>query len=261
VKKRPLFLLAIIAFLIAACGTASTQAVEPTEDLEEPPATSAPTEAPTTAPSPEASATPQASATPEGRIFRDDFDGQLAEGWTWLNENPDNWQITADGWLELVGEDAFALDGGLGQNNMLFRDLPPGNVAITAHVQADPDTNFQQAALWLWQDSTSYVDLNRGYCANCVGSGVYFDYRIPGLPQGTYQTPVAETDVYLRIEITADQITLFYSVDGVSWERLGRFGNVFTFQQVGLGVSNVDPFGADDDLTAGFDWFEITTLP
>ena len=260
-KKRFWFPLATVAFLIAACGSASTLAVDSTEVVEEPPATSAPTEAVTATPSPEPSATPQASATPEGLIFRDDFGEQLAEGWTWLNENPANWAISGDGWLEIVGDDTFALDGGLGQNNMLLRELPAGNFAITVHLQAEPDTNFQQAALWLWQDETSFVGLNRGFCAPCAGTGVYFDYKIPGLPPGNYATALEATDVYLRIEIGSEQISMFYATEPGDWVRVGRFGNVFAFTQVGLGVSNVDPFGVDDNLTGRFDWFEITTLP
>ena len=216
----------------------------------------------TEVPIPEESPTPDPSPTPEGLVFRDDFSGELAQGWIWGNENPEKWSLTEDRGLEIIGEDAFDLSGDFPQNNVLLRELPQGEIAVTVHLEADPDTDFQQAALWLWESGETYVRINRGYCSHCGGSGFFFDYVIPGLPNGSYELPgFDQTDVYLRIEITSDMISLYYGLEPGQWQRLGRFGNAFQFDQVGIGVTNLDPFGADDDLVARFDWFEITELP
>jgi len=199
--------------------------------------------------------------TPIGQIFRDDFSNGMDSSWRWENENPDNWSISNDGFLEIIAEDDFGLDQEFPMKNMLFRDLPEGEIVITMHLEAEPDTNFQQAAIWLWENGDTHVSVNRGFCAPCGGGGFYFDYNIPGLAPTTYQLPgYDQTDVYLRIEISADQISLYYAVEENQWERLGRFGNLFAFTQVGIGISNIDPFGSDDDLLARIDYFEITAL-
>ena len=225
--------------------------------MPEPTATDEPTS--TTEPKPTATEEPTPTSTPEGLLFRDDFNGELAPGWRWENENSDNVSFSDDGWLVIVAEDQYQSEEEFPFTNMLLRDLPPGEVVVTLHLEADPDTNFKQASLMLWQDETTHVVVNRGFCAPCGGSGFYFDYIVPGLEPNSYQLPGFEnTDVYLRIEIAAETISMYYALEPDQWERLGQFGNFFEFTQVAIGTSNIDPAGVDDDLTARFDWFEIT---
>jgi hypothetical protein len=103
------------------------------------------------------------TATPENQLFRDDFNGLLQPGWTWENENPNRWNLTSDGWLEILGEDA-ALLYGQAQSNLLWRELPESDFAITVHLNAVPVANFQQATIYLYEDTQNYVAINRGYC-------------------------------------------------------------------------------------------------
>ena len=41
----------------------------------------------------------RAETAPETILFEDCFEGKLADGWTWLRENPDTWRLR-DGALE-----------------------------------------------------------------------------------------------------------------------------------------------------------------
>jgi pyrimidine-specific ribonucleoside hydrolase len=110
------------------------------------------------------------ATTPENQIFRDDFEGALQPGWTWENEKPDHWALTPDGWLQILGEDAGLLYG-QAQSNLLWRELPEGNFAITVHLQAAPVVNFQQATIYLYEDLQNYIAINRGFCGPCLPGG------------------------------------------------------------------------------------------
>ena len=253
--------LVICALVLAACQSPQTAQQPPaTESVEQP--TNAPV--PTNTPMPTNTAlpteTPRPTNTPlpAGVLFRDDFNGEFQDGWRWQNENPEKWAFTDDGWLQIVGQDGFILDGGENlQTNMLWRDIPSGDIVVTVHIVTKPNTNFQQTAIFLYEDGENFIVINRGFCEPCGGNGIYMDYRIQG-SIGNYKYLTEATDVYLRLEIVGDVIAGYYALQPDQWMRLGRFGNYFTFRQVGLGVSNVDPFGADSDVVGSYDYFEIS---
>jgi purine nucleosidase/pyrimidine-specific ribonucleoside hydrolase len=199
------------------------------------------------------------SITPERLLFRDDFNVVLQPGWTWENENSQRWTITADGWLQILGEDNALLYGQL-QSNLVWRAIPSGDFAITVHLIAEPITNFQQATIYLYENLENYIAINRGFCGFCLtgGSGIYMEYKIDG-QFGSYKMDFQEADVYLKLVSEEHTISGYYAKAPDQWERLGRFGNYFTFKKVGLGVTNSDMEGDDAaDLTGLFDYFEIT---
>jgi pyrimidine-specific ribonucleoside hydrolase len=198
------------------------------------------------------------TATPENLVFFDGFDGALQPGWSWENEKPDEYAFTQDGWLNITGEDASLLYG-QGQINLLWYELPEGDFAITVHLRADPDANFQQAAIFLYEDLENYVAINRGYCSVCStgGNGIFMEYKIGG-GWDAYEIAFDATDLYLKLESKQNTISGYYAEAPGEWQRLGRFGNYFTFKHVGLGVSNCDRAGVDGDLVGSFDYFEIS---
>jgi hypothetical protein len=261
--KAPAYALVVVSLAVAACGelipVPQPTQVPPTSTLEpsSAPAQEAPATAtfppPTEAPSPSAAAT----ETPVGQIFRDDFSGRLGPGWTWENEDPSRWTITPDGWLQIIGGDESLLHDGT-QSNLLWRDLPSGNFQVTVHVKASPTDDFQQATLYLYEDPSNYMAINRGYCSPCAtgGNGVYMEYKIGGA-WGSYNAAVAATDLYLRLMSQDGVLSGYYALSPDDWIRLGRFGDYFAFKRVGLGVSNVDSQGINADLVGQFDWFEI----
>ena len=262
--KHPLLLIFLL-ILMTGCSSQSvstmqaTNTVVPTKPLT---ATSVP---PTFTPEATATFTPEPTATivptttSENQIFRDDFSGTLQPGWIWENENSDRWIITSDGWLQILGEDT-ALLYGQAQSNLLWRELPQGNFVITVHLKAIPVANFQQATIYLYEDSQNFVAINRGYCAPCKtrGNGVYMEYKIGGAG-GVYIVALQETDLYLRLEFKTNVITGSFATKPDQWQRLGRFGNYFLFKRAGLGVTNGDAESDDNaDLVGLFDYFEIT---
>ena len=255
--NKTLFASLLTLLLLAAC--AAPQAA-PLPAATEPPATQAPaaTEPPTATEPPVPTPVPP-TATPENQIFRDDFSGSLQPGWTWEFEIPELWTITDDGWLQIQAGDG-SLFVNESQSNLLWRGLPEGDFTIVTHVQANPTENFQQASIFLYEDKDNYLTINRGYCQPCGprGNAIYMDYMIDGQIKG-YNQPLQDTDVYLKLESVGQTISGYYAVQPGQWQRVGRFGNYFTFTQVGLGVSNADPQGTGaTDLVGLYDYFEIT---
>ncbi len=256
-----LIALALACLTLTACGAGATS----TPPFANPTVPSLPpTETPFIVILPSATFTPRPtetlipSATPENQIFRDDFNGALQPGWTWENENKSRWNMTSDGWLQILGEDASLL-GGQAQSNLLWRDLPEGNFAISVHLRAIPVANFQQATIYLYEDLQNYVAINRGYCGPCrpQGNGIYMEYKIGGAG-GSYSSGVQETDLYLKLESKNNVLSGYFATQPDQWQRLGQFGNYFNFKHVGLGVTNVDDGRENADLAGLFDYFEIT---
>jgi hypothetical protein len=210
---------------------------------------------PTSPPLPTETPKPTLTPLPEGVLFRDDFEGAFQPGWEWQDENPAKWTFTDDGWLQIIGE-FDSLLGSEKQSNLLWYPLPAGDFVITVHLRTKPFANFQQAAIFIYEDPENYLTINRGYCGLCStqGNGFYMDYKIAG-EWGDYKTKTDAEDVYLRLESMDNILSGYYAVEPEGWMRLGRFGNYFQFKRVGLGVSNV---GASEDVVGLFDYFEIS---
>jgi hypothetical protein len=80
-------------------------------------------------------------------VFEDRFDGKLAEGWSWLRENPKTWRI-ADGALEICVEPGVAAT----VKNALVRPAPDrtkGTYAfeVTVTFLAPPSQQYEQAGI------------------------------------------------------------------------------------------------------------------
>jgi hypothetical protein len=264
--KQTLSIMGIVMILslLAACGPSATPAQPAGQPTEAAPVISQPTETPLPAPTdtPVPTSTITSTPLPEGVLFRDDFTGRLLPGWVWKNEKPDRWKVTDDGWLQIMGEDASAL-GGQAQSNMLLRELPAGDFMVTAHLTAATDSNFQQAAIFLYEDVNNYVAINRGFCEPCFpgkGNGVFMDYKIGGgyYWSGSNKVQVDQMDVYLRLVSKEKIIYGYYAFSPDDWQLLNRLGDFFEFKYVGLGVTNAEAGNINSDLIGSYDYFEIS---
>lgn len=265
--QRTFPLIILMVLLFCACGPASGPTpASPQEPPPDPtatpvPPTVEPTEAPTEAPT---AVPPTSTPLPEGVLFRDDFEGALQPGWSWRNEDPSRWSIVENGWLEIVGDDlSLFMEDERGLVNFLTRDLPEGEFTITAHIQADPDESFEQATIYIFEDEDNYIALNIGYCGICGvgGPGFFMETFIDNNPFGNaYQAnrDPATTDVLLKLVNQAGSITGYYMETGGEWQRIGAFGHYFEFNSVGLGATNSNTEGVENDVVARFDYFEIS---
>ena len=218
--------------------------------------TSIPTNSPVPFSSP---TTPPSTEITLGGTFRDDFDGQLAEGWTWLAEDPAKWSLTAvDGSLQILASDS-SLDGPALPYNILVRDAPTGDFEITTSLQFAPTSNYQVAGLIVFQDQSDALQFGRAFCdvpGACVGDGIYFDNFANGSITGSnYRTAYRGEVLYLRLQRTGNAYSGYFSENGEQWTKIGE--HVRDFSQVRVGLIAAQ---APTPIPALFDYFTVDAL-
>jgi predicted amidohydrolase YtcJ len=188
--------------------------------------------------------------------FRDDFDGSLDPGWTWLREDRSGWSLdAAPGWLRLD----FSTGGYFATPpaNVLVRPAPSGDFDVTTRLRASPSRNFEIAGLVVVFDDDSVVQFGRGFCgaAPCVGDGYYFDnVQDGGVVGGNFASPGAgRSEDLLRLVRRGNTYTGYVQADDSSWIEVGSHVVDRTPQSVGLLAAQAQTPGA----AAEFDYFEI----
>ena len=196
---------------------------------------------------------------PSGESFQDDFVDQLAEGWTWLGENPSKWSLSnVLGSLQIMVADA-SIDGPALPPNILLRDPPTGDFEIITSLRFEPTTNFQAAGLVVFQEQGNALVLGRAFCdvdGYCLGDGIYFDeYENAQIPELSPQVSFHEPVTYLRLQRIGNTYTAFYSTDGENWTKLGDHTRDFSQIQVGLIAAQ-----SSTEIPAVFDYFTMNAL-
>jgi serine/threonine protein kinase len=191
--------------------------------------------------------------------FRDEFDGQLGEGWTWLAEDPARWSLSEEpGWLQIMASDA-SLDGPSFPANLLVRDAPPGDFEVTTFLRFAPARNFQFAGLIIFQEKANALQYGRAFCDlpdTCSGGGIYFDNFENGSITGSSpMISMNSPDIYLRLRRLGATYTAYYSEDGENWTLLGEHVRDFPQPQIGLMAAQ-----AAEQIPAAFDYFTLTSL-
>lgn len=248
-KNRFSFLSLSLLFLLA-CNLLSQPTAAPTlvpTDTSVPPTETVPA--------------PEPSPTVAPLFFRDDFNEVLAEGWTWQNETPSHWNLTAErGWLELTVLGGHIPSGDY--SNLLLRLAPSGNFRLETRLRFEPVANFQFAGLIVYQSDVDFLMAGRAYCERsdlCVGDGLYFDNYINSNFVGdNLATPYTQgAEVSLRLERLNDTYTFFASADGSNWTEIGAQRNALNPLLVGLTTGQNE----SGPVMAQFDYFQITGSP
>jgi beta-xylosidase len=193
-------------------------------------------------------------------IFRDDFSGPtLDSAWSWLNEVPTEWSLTArPGFLRILTNDLAE-----GTQNLLVQSIPVADFEVRTRVLFEPSHNYQKAGLVLWQDADNYLWFGRMYCDAeppvCVGNGIYFDFLDGGTPGGGNfgTTTSSQDEAYLRMVRQGSTYTGYYSEDGVNWTSIGSHTPSGSVALWGIGLTA----GADSQdarIPADFDFFELS---
>jgi hypothetical protein len=208
--------------------------------------------------------------TLEPVIFFDDFEGGLDNTWVLLNEDPDRWMITPEGWLAITADNPSVIASGqeIEQVNLLVQPAPEGDYTLTARLVSDPGENFQQAGIFLILDGINYISILNAFCEFCLpndgGYGIFMEAFKNGEPLANQvwgPRPPDATDFYLRLVYSQGQknVTGYYASTPDDWTKIGVIEDVPNFDQVGFGAANSPaPEGVHNDLKAFFDYYEIT---
>jgi hypothetical protein len=95
-------------------------------------------------------------------VFRDDFNGKLADGWFWEREERANWRVGPAG-LEVCVQPGNMWGGANNARNVLYRPLPDpaaGPVEISVTLSNVPSAQWEQANLVWFYDDSNMVKLN-----------------------------------------------------------------------------------------------------
>lgn len=197
------------------------------------------------------------TTTPQYIIFRDDFNDPLDSAWGWENEDVSRYRVTQDGWLKITGGNKSVLNGGK-QSNLLWIALPGGRFEISIHLKAEPLFDYQRAGVLLYQDTDHFVNLNRGYCLQCVlgGNGIFLEYSLND-QHGRYVTAATASDLYLMLTVEKGAISAFFAVEGDQWQYIASLKSDIPFERAALSVTNDTAWNNGYDLIGMFDYFEI----
>jgi beta-xylosidase len=201
------------------------------------------------------------TATEPPLVFRDDFEGLLADGWQWIQEDPTHWSLNdAPGYLRIVVQPGSI--NGERIRNLLVREAPQGNFEISTKLLFTPAANFQIAGLLVYQEQGSALQFGRAFsqCPNgCPGNAIYFDsYQGGAFGASNFATKVnLDSIAYLRLRRVGNSYTGFYSEDGNNWIEIGTQESGITPRYVGL----VGAQGFEGEAPADFDYFILEELP
>lgn len=191
-------------------------------------------------------------------LFEEDFNGSLAEGWTWLDEVPGSWKLTNEG-LELkvlsVGDSLWA--GGKKHPNLLLRD--PGKsaeFAIEVELKNQPTSQFEHAGLVLFADGDNYVAL---YKEQLGKPEVVLIVEKDAKPWHVSK-PHEHEEIHLRLTVAGKKaIAQYRHYDSDAWQTLGeRELPVAGPYKVGL-TAGLGP--KDGDHRAVFSRFRVQPKP
>ena len=156
-------------------------------------------------------------------LFRDMFQGKLADGWTWRREVPGQWRI-GDRGLEV-----HVLPGNMwgpanDAKNLLMR-RPPENpqrtsLEVTASVWNHPTHQYEQVDLtWYFDDSNMVKvgeELVDGKLSIVMGREEKDRTRTISI------TPLDSEAVQLRYIVKANQIRGFFKTPKADWREVGH---------------------------------------
>ena len=134
-------------------------------------------------------------------LFEDRFEGKLADGWTWLREDPKTWRIK-DGGLEIRVEPGVA--GTV--KNALLRPAPDRSktkfaVEVTIAFHTPPSKQYEQAGITWYTNGKPVFKIVKELIDGKL-------YIIPG------KVPMDSEKVQLRVVVTADSFEAQFRPDG-----------------------------------------------
>ena len=138
-------------------------------------------------------------------IFRDLFAADLAKGWQWVREDPEDWRIE-DGGLEMRTQPG-RIWAGNDAENVLLRPIPEpeaGPVAAEVTATNQPTEQFEQAGLLYYFHDDRFVKLIREHV-----DGRWWVVMARETPDGgrvLAKQPLQARRVRLRLEVHGDQV-------------------------------------------------------
>lgn len=180
----------------------------------------------------------------------DDFNRPaLDSAWSWKNEDPTHWSLSANpGFLQIITQNGSVYSGIY--HNLLLTAAPADEYRITTRASISPTENYQCASIIVYGDDSNYIRLGRRFANS--GQEINFRQEKDGALADNMSIPETATTVYLRIIREGDVYMGYYSVDGISYNYIGRITAAIANTQVGI-VSENGP--STTEISSDYDFF------
>lgn len=156
-------------------------------------------------------------------LFRDDFKGQLGDGWRWIREHRPGWRTTEEG-LEIRVEPGNMWGPANNASNILVRPVSApesGSLQVSVTVSNSPTEQYEQVDLVWYYDDSRMVKLGLELVDGrlCIVMG-----REEGDKTRTIAiVPVAMREVSLRFKVGPAGIRGFFQPVGAEeWKLAGE---------------------------------------
>lgn len=154
--------------------------------------------------------------------FRDTFRPKLADGWTWLREDPDAWRI-GEGGLEVLIQPGNMWGPANDAKNVLLRPAPdPGQspVEVTAAVENKPTGQWEQVDLIWYYDDAHMVKLGQEMVDGQLS--VVMGREQADQTQTIAIIPLESERVELRLEVSGAKIKGRFKTPDGEWRDAGE---------------------------------------
>lgn len=155
-------------------------------------------------------------------IFKDDFKGKLAEGWSWVREDRQAWRVSEQG-LAVQVQPGNLWGPANDAKNLLVRlapDPPAGEVAAAVTVTNQPGRQYEQVGIAWYYDDSHMVKLIKEQVDNKI-------WVVMGREQADRTSLVGKValdtaTVRLRLLVSGNQIRGQFRPDGsTEWKEAG----------------------------------------
>ena len=206
-----------------------------------------------------------------GKLFprgkSDEFNSQKIDRSQWLifNENPQTHKIK-NGKLVIT-----TLEGDIHRErsdikNLFLQYAPKGDFEIETKVSFNPEQNYEQVMLVVWQDHNNYLRLSYVYAeelkieAACEINGEFKSRNVLiGVQNSNIPQPPSKGEYYLKIKKKKNHYDFFYSKNGNKWVEIGG-GYIADFNDLKVGINATAPV-SQRNRPAEFDYFRIKVQP
>jgi regulation of enolase protein 1 (concanavalin A-like superfamily) len=182
-------------------------------------------------------------------IFKDDFKGKLADGWTWVREDPKAWRVT-DAGLEVRLQPGNMWGPSNNAKNVLVRPVPdpakqPLEISVT--VSNKPTEQYEQVDLVWYYDDSHQIKIGQEQVDKvlCLVMGREEKDGTRTLAK----TPIEALQLEVRFLVSADSLKGQYRPAGEKeWKDAGectlpKHGDPKISLQVYQGPANVERWG------------------
>lgn len=194
----------------------------------------------------------------ESGFFFEGFDQDtLAPNWSWVRENPENWNLDERPGYLRIHTQSDTLQETINAENILLRSAPDSSYALSARIEINPTEDYHAAQVLLYEDDDNYIQLARLYDSNqATPNQVRLLYERDGEIIETISVPTSQQVIELRLTVDNQTVMAAYENDENQWVTFGTLAvdGLSAYSSIGLAAHNSIPATS---IPADFDFIQV----